>query len=166
MKIFRLKRLAFFFLATALFWSCAGKKEVQKEAEDKYVEVKEAIQEMNVEVDSIYAWVNLMPGGPKKFNITGKVIVLPSGDYDANKLTLKRIDIFQRDVLHYMIKPTVQNPDKENNDGKVFLFSTIRGVGLNPGFNYDKKIDALFIFEQNGETFRYLVKDLKMEKAY
>jgi hypothetical protein len=162
----KIKIATLFLFAALMFWNCGGKKEVQKEAEDKYVEVKEAVQEMNVRIDSIYAWVNLMPGGPKKFNITGKVTVLPSDKYDAQKLTLKRIDIFQKDVLHYMIKPTVQNPESDNKEDKVFLFSTIRGVGLNPGFNYEKKIDALLIFEEDGETFRYLVKDLKMDKAY
>ncbi len=153
-------------LSSFLLWNCSGTKEVKKEAEDKYVEVKEAIQEMNVEVDSIFAWVNLMLGGPKKFHITGEVTVLPSGKYEAKSLTLKRIDIFQNNVLHYMIKPTIQNPENESKESKTFLFSTIRGLGLNPGFSYDKKIDALFIFDENGETFQYLVKDLKINKAY
>ncbi len=166
MKNKRKHILIFLTVGSVLFlWNCSGSKEVKKDAEEKYVEVKEAIQEMNVRVDSIYAWVNLMPGGPKKFNITGKVTVLPSENYNPAELTLKRIDIFQKDVLHYMIKPTVQNPE-DADENKIFLFSTIRGIGLNPGFNYNKKIDALLIFERNGETFRYLIKDLKMEKAY
>ena len=66
MKNKRKHILIFLTVGSVLFlWNCSGSKEVKKDAEEKYVEVKEAIQEMNVRVDSIYAWVNLMPGGPK-----------------------------------------------------------------------------------------------------
>jgi len=164
-------RYSILFIASfVLFWQCSSSEKTEKEEEKEKQEtviVKEPTTDINLELNKLYAWVNLMPGDQPKFHITGDIIILNEKKVTSADTKLVQVKIFQNNLLHYLIKPTVRdNEEMGAVDGTAILFSTIRGLGLNPGFNYEKTIDVVLIFEEGDNSYTYPISDVQIDKAY
>lgn len=158
-------------IAFSILFSCSSSEKTEKKTVDEKKKETEVVNEpttdINLELNKLYAWVNLMPGEQPKFHITGDVVILNEKNVISSETKLVRVKVFQNKNLHYIIKPTVRmNDEIKSESGNAILFSTIRGLSLNPGFNYEKPINLVLIFEENEKTYSYPVNDVKIDKAY
>lgn len=150
-----------------IFASCTS-DEVSKKDEADY-EVDMFTPELKVDFKEVYSWINLMPGpdAQARFNITGEFEIFQSTDYDFSRMDLTLIKIFQDKELIYSIKPEIRIDDKRSTtESKFIIFGTIKGMFPDQKLDTERVIDAQFIFEEDDELYSYLIKNVKIDKAY
>lgn len=147
--------------------SCSKSEKVQKDAE-KEIPPKDTFEPtINLDVQKLTGWVNLMPNSGGKFNITGEIIIPPSQKYDQAELKLNEVKILQNKEVIYSLTPTTREKAVDNiPGGRGLIFSTIKGVSVSPNFNTDKTFDVELVLTQGDEEFVYRVFNKKVEKAY
>ncbi len=157
-----MKKILFFVAIGILILSCSENKEVEKSK----IKVQNIfLQQVNLNLDEIHCWLNTMPGGGAKFNISGKADLQPSTKYDFKTIKLKNISIVQKGKQVYLINPTVRILQK-NDLTKKIAFSTIRGLGLVPQLNPEKPVTIKLIFSDGSNKFAYEIDNVKIEKIY
>jgi len=158
----------FILIITLLFiFSCSATKVTKNTGdgeEEKYVE-KETSTILKLDVNKLYAWLNLMPGSEPRFNISGDLDISFSKDYNLDNLKLKYVKVYQNNREIFYIQPTTRE-NKTKDSIKNILFSTLKGMILTPGFNPDKKVDVNLIFDDDGEELINSIKGIKVEKVY
>lgn len=150
-----------------IFASCTSDEVTKKDESDYDVEM--FTPELKVEFKEVYSWINLMPGpdAQARFNITGEIEIFQSSDYDFSRMNLTLIKIFQNKELIYTIKPEIRSDDKRSTtESKFIIFGTVRGMLPDPKLDTERVIDAQFIFEEEDELYSYLIKNVKIDKAY
>ncbi len=152
----------FTFLITAILVACSTGEKTGKE--DLQVQ-KIFIQQVNLKLDEIHCWLNVMPGGGSRFNVSGRLVLLPSTKYDLRSTDLEKVSVAQGGKEIYLIKPTV-TVLSQNNEAKKVAFSTIRGLELSPELNAEKTITLKLIFVDGSDHFSYEIENVKIEKAY
>ena len=143
-------------------------EEITKDEETK-VEIEEEIEvpEIKVDVNELYCWVDLMPGGPNRFQISGDVTVSDSYKFDLKFIKLKSIQILQNSKQIFSIRPKVKLEDNPiTKEGKNFVFSTIKGLSLSPIYNIDLPVDVKIIFIENDDEFEFNIFKQSVEKVY
>lgn len=121
-----------------------------------------------ISVDKIYSWIDLLPGPDQtpRIQVSGSISIPNSDSYDLEDISLKLIKIYQNGTPYFLIKPVIRTNKREESEySKEFIFSTITGLKLVPGFNSNRNIDIEFLFDNDGEMFTYTVPDQKIEKA-
>ncbi|NOG98751.1 MAG: hypothetical protein HND52_12395 [Ignavibacteriae bacterium] len=149
-------------------FNCGGSEETVKKEEVKTVIDEEIIvPDLKVNIHEMYCWVDLMPGGPNRFQISGNLNVSDSYKYDLKFLKLKAVRIFQNNKQLFSIRPKVKLDENAiTEEGKSFVFSTIRGLSINPEYKIDNPVDIRIIFEEDDELFEYNIYNQKVEKVY
>jgi hypothetical protein len=158
-----MKKAVIIFSFLILLWGCASSE--IGERKDEVSLAKLYVPQVNLKVLETHCWLNVMPGGEARFNVSGKVEILNSLKYDFKTLELKEVDVQQSGKLIYSIVPTVIALDTLINS-KTVAFSTVRGLGLVPNFNPEKNVSLKLIFEEGSERFSFLIENLKVEKIY
>ncbi len=150
------------------FIGCSSTEEVTiKDKTPEIVEEEIVVPDLKLDVKEIYCWVDLMPGGPNRFQISGNVFVSDSYKYDLKYLKLKAVRIFQDDKQLFSIRPKVKLDESAiTHEGKEFVFSTIKGLSVHKDYNIDKNVDIKIIFEENDNSFEYDILKQKVEKVY
>jgi hypothetical protein len=157
-----MKKILFFVAIGILIISCSESKEVEK----RKIKVENIfLQQVNLNLEEIHCWLNTMPGGGAKFNISGKADLLPSTKYDFATTKLKNISVVQNGEQVYLINPTIRILQK-NDIAKEIAFSTIRGLGLVPQLNPEKPVTVKLIFADGSDKFAYEIDNVKIEKIY
>ena len=162
------KIFTFISIVILLSAGCSSDETVKKNVDE--IENGEIVsEELNVEFSGVYCWINLMPG-PKaepRFNITGEIKLFESPEYSLDSIILSAINIYQNSKLIYSIDPVIRIDDNLSTDQmKFIIFSTIKGMLIDVNLDSETVVDASFIFEQDNEKYSYLVKDIKIDKAY
>jgi hypothetical protein len=155
-------------LLLLFFTGCSSSEEVTvKDKTTEIVEEEIIVPDLKLDVKEIYCWVDLMPGGPNRFQISGNVFVSDSYKYDLKYLKLKAVRIFQDDKQLFSIRPKVKLDENAIvEEGREFVFSTIKGLSINKDYNIDKSVDIKIIFEENDNLFEYDILKQKVEKVY
>jgi len=157
-----------------IFTSCSSSKFEYEDIDMSQDKIEKDTDEINadspvvVSVDKIYCWINLLPGPGQvaRFHITGSISIPKSESYDFEDVKLKLIKIYQNNRPYFFIKPTTRDNKKEKSKTmKEFLYSTVTGVKLVPGFDTEQNFDVEFIFDDDGEIFTYKITDQSLEKA-
>ena len=157
-----MKKTLLFLGLVLLVFACTENKEIEKTK----IKVNDLfVQQVNLRVEQIHSWLNAMPGSGTKFNISGKVSILPSTKYDFETLELKNILVEQNGQQIYLINPTVEVLNKTESE-KQIAFSTIKGLGITPGLNTDKDVAIKLLFFDGSDEFAYEVDNVKIEKIY
>lgn len=157
--------IAFLILALILF-GCSETQITKDTRYKKKLPAGEKLPELkNVTIKKLYAWVDLMPGSEPRFNISGDLTFVNKPGINLDKLKLKYIKIYQNKNRIFFIKPTTRENVPDNSDLKI-LFSTIKGMILTPGFNYNKQIDVKLIFVDDGDEFEKVIENVPIEKVY
>jgi len=151
-------------LLTIMFGCSSSKTLDVNKVEEKVIEKK--VNQVDLEIEKIISWVNLMPGvnSGKKFQISGKLFLLPNDNYDFTKTNLKYVKVFQNGKELYYIQPKVI--EKIENNKKEITYSTIKGLSINQDLNMNKKLEMVFIFNANGDELKYYVENVKVEEAF
>jgi hypothetical protein len=169
--MYKKTNILFVFLAFLLFlflFGCGSSEEVTvKDETTEVIEEEIPVPSLKLDIKEIYCWVDLMPGGPNRFQISGNLFVADSYKYDLKFLKLKAVRIFQDDKLIFSIIPKIKfDQNSIRDEGKEFVFSTIKGLSINPDYNMDKNVDIKIIFEENNNSFEYNIQQQKVEKVY
>jgi len=155
-------KIYLFIILIGFFVGCSGGYDINKQSSDKSVSV-------DLDVNSIYAWVDYMPGG--KFNgnlrLSGDLIIKKSKDYDFTQLNLFKISVYQNEALFYKITPQIMdNINYKKSDRKNIIFSTIERLEIIEGFDLNKNINIELLFKDSEKNYSIIVKNIKIEETY
>ena len=125
----------------------------------------EKLSEQIIIVD-MQAWINLMPGGPGSFHITG--------EYEINKsvaedLKLKKIIVYADSRNIYDIqsgKFTSEFQVDEKSQNLKYRFNIQPGLKLNDSIRIVEKIDIKLIFDYSDKEFEKMINDVYLTRAY
>lgn len=128
------------------------------------VQRNEVIQKINI-VD-IQTWINLMPGGPGSFHVTGEY---EFDEAEKGNLSLLKIIVFFDDKTIYEINS--DNFSNELQPGESyqitkFRFYTKSGLKLNEMIRTVEKINVKLIYDFDGELIEMIVNDIYVTRAY
>lgn len=147
-----------------LLSSCSSEITRRQEYENKEMD-KLLIQDLKLNVNEIYSWVNLMPGSDSRFHITGDIDLLESIKYDFKFVRLASIIIYQDDIEIYRISPVIREDDSFDTLSKNIKFSTIRGLLINKDLKTDQMIDIDLVFNEGSSELIYKLDNLKINTA-
>ena len=129
---------------------------------------------IDVQVLSYNAWINLMPGINMRptFHFTGKIIIENNSADLVKYLKLQEIDIYSDSILIYKFAPIFKSEinDTLNNilpsSEKVFTFMSPKELLMKNGFDPQKHFSALLKFSSEGNIFEYKINNIKVDKVY
>lgn len=158
-------KIVYILLLSSLFLlaGCSASSKADKEhlSEDK-VKPEERIE-------GIYAWVNLMPGGPASFHITGRIILDKKED---ESIKAGSFEIWQSGKMFYKFVPAFERlagtaeVDSLYLNRSVYQFSTDSGLELVREFSPDSLVTLKAQFyTESGEVSRQ-VDSIKVERVY
>lgn len=160
-------RFSFFLIIIAAFFiSCSSSEKTIDESEideDYRIYYEPSI---NLQVERIYAWVDYMPGGKPRFHITGDLVIPSTDDYSSTEVELDLIRIHQNGKIVYQIIPTIQELEISADGKRKMMFSTLRGLFLEPWFNPDQSIDVELKFSGESGNYEYFAFNVEVDKAY
>ena len=114
--------------------------------------------ETNIIIKEIEAWLNLMPGGPGSFHITGKYFL--SDELADDEVFLDKVIITEGEQTYYNIKPEIHPQESDQKGLKEFQFYNSIDTSINPMLRNKDKIDVKLIFSYNKnlieKSFRYV----------
>ena len=155
-------RLIFFVSAVSFFLNSCGT-------------VKSHSDQLKISINhsDISYWLNLMPGGPASFHITGNLKVKNLESYDIKELNLNEIILTQEDKPVYRFEPVLESLN-ENIPGKTltvgeekeFRFGVKTGLEVKPELDSEKTVTVHLAFSSGEKIFEHLISDIKIEKAY
>ncbi len=119
-----------------------------------------------VDIVGVEAWLNLMPGGPGSFHLTGEYESM--NDFIL-KSKLTTIKVYSDSELIYEIKSENINCELQIGQDIQALrnrFNIRGGLKLNELIQTAEKLDVKLIFELNGDLFEKDVNDIVLTRAY
>lgn len=119
-----------------------------------------------VDIVGVEAWLNLMPGGPGSFHLTGEYESM--NDFIL-KSKLTTIKVYSDSELIYEIKSENINCELQIGQDIQALrnrFNIRGGLKLNERIQTAEKLDIKLIFELNGDLFEKDVNDIFLTRAY
>ncbi|HRN25707.1 MAG: hypothetical protein IT276_15995 [Ignavibacteriaceae bacterium] len=112
------------------------------------------------------AWINLMPGGPGSFHITGEYEIDKT---ELEKLSLRKIIVYSENQIIYDIN-TANLSNELQADEKIqklkYRFNIQPGLKLNDSIKIVETIDIKLIFEFNGREIEKMINDVYLTRAY
>ncbi len=119
-----------------------------------------------INIVDIQAWINLMPGGPGSFHITGEYEI---DKIELDKLLLKNVIVYSESKIIYNIN--LANLSNElQADEKIqklkYRFYIQPGLKLNDSIRIVETIDIKLIFEFNGKEIEKMINDVYLTRAY
>jgi len=155
-------KLIFFISAVSFFWSSCGTFKSQSDQ-----------LKISIKHSYIYSWLNLMPGGPPSFHITGDLTIKNLESYEIKELNLIEIILIQKDKPVYRFEPVFESINEsmsgknlEAGEEKEFRFGVKSGLEVKPELNSEKSITVRLIFNSGEKIFEYSIPDIKIEKTY
>lgn len=131
------------------------------------------IMNLTVKEIKISSWLNLMPGGPGSFHISGKIFIRNKESYDINKLSLVNVLIKQRDMQLYNFVPIFLTKDESDDTcllqetEKEFSFHSPPVLHIKKDLESDLPIKIFLKFkEENDYYFNFEIENIKVEKVY
>lgn len=112
------------------------------------------------------AWINLMPGGPGSFHLTGEY------EFDVKdypKLVLSGIIVYADGQSIYKINSRqFSNELQTNNQNQhpKYRFNIQPGLKLNEQIRTSEMIDIELQFDYNGELIEKAIKNIYVTRAY
>lgn len=125
----------------------------------------EKISEQIIIVDT-QTWINLMPGGPGSFHITGEYEIDKSFSKD---LKLMKLIVSTDNKTIYDIKSgnIVNELQADETDQKLkYRFNTQPGIKLNESIRIVEKINLKLVFNFNGNIIEKMISDVYLTRAY
>lgn len=146
--------IIFLILISLLFLSCSTPQVQQTDLSEQ------------IKIVDVQAWINLMPGGPGSFHITGVYECTDTVKCDAK---LAAIKIFSDSALIYELNKdnfTCESQIESNLQPIKHNFYTNPGIKLNEKIQIVEKVDVILIFDFDGSTIEKDFNDIILTRAY
>lgn len=115
-------------------------------------------------IKDIDAWLNLIPGGPGSFHITGKYFL--SDELNEKEVYLDKIIIKENEQTIYNFQAEIQLIDHDKNGTKEFIFLNPSNTIINPMLKDKENIDVTFVFSYNSKMIEKSFQNIPLTKAY
>lgn len=139
--------------------SCKGLKEVDN-------------TEVDINIVEINSWLNLMPGGPGSFHLSGEAAVYSESDNMIINIELNEVSVYFKNDLLYAFKPVFKysrtEPDYSPDEKRieVYQFYTESGLEIREVLMGDNLINVELIFKIDDEEIRKSMNDVEVTRAY
>lgn len=139
--------------------NCTGLKEVHN-------------TDYEIKIIDINSWLNLMPGGPGSFHISGEIAIHTDPDNMIMNFSLSEMSVYSSEELLYAIKPVVRysrtEPDYSMSEKKieVYQFYTESGLEINEILMSNNKINIEFTFIVEEEVLKKILNEVEVTRAY
>lgn len=147
------------FLLVLFLINCTGMKEVHN-------------TEYEIKITDLNAWLNLMPGGPGSFHLSGEFNLFTDQDNFISEVQLKEVSVFSKDELLYNFKPITQysraEPDYSTNNRKieVYQFYMESGLEIQEVLMSDNIISVEFVFNVDDVLTQVVKENVEVSRAY
>lgn len=154
--IFRLLFLSLLFFSSI---NCSGSKEMNE-------------SDFDINIIEINSWLNLMPGGPGSFHLSGEMEIHSDPDSMLIDLSIKEIFVYSGEQLLYRFKPVFQysrtEPDYSLNNKKidVYQFFTEQGLEIREVLMGDNLINVELVLVLEDKELVKILNDIEVTRAY
>lgn len=120
----------------------------------------------------IDAWLNLMPGGPGSFHISGEIKVKNEEKFLIKNLSLSKLTVIQNEKKIYDIVPVMlpkiesEDQDIRIDDEKDFHFYTKSGLAISKDLKEENSINLILMFTGDNKIYLHQIDNIKIEKVY
>ena len=127
---------------------------------------------LSVKEIKIDSWLNLMPGGPGSFHISGEIKLRNEGSYELKDLSLSIMTVKQNNKELYSFSPTFISKIEFENDTipseteKVFLYYNQLGMEINQNLDTETSVKIEMLFRNDDDSWLYEINDVKVNKVY
>jgi hypothetical protein len=152
-------RLLFFSLLFFSSINCSGSKEVNE-------------SDFKINIIEINSWLNLMPGGPGSFHLSGELEIHSNPENVVIDLNIKEIIVYSGEQLLYRFKPVFQysrtEPDFSLNNKKieVYQFFTEKGLEIREVLMGNNQINVEMTLVIGDKELVEKLKDIEVTRAY
>lgn len=153
------RTLLIVFTAITLFTNCTGLKEVNNQLAE-------------IKITEVLSWLNLMPGGPGSFHLSGEFAVYSDSETMIPEMELSEVSVISDEMLLYKFKPVTQysrtEPDFSTQKKRIeiYQFYTDGGFEIRESLMGNNKIDVELRFIIEGESITRIVRDVEVTRAY
>lgn len=153
------KLLMFNLFLIFIFLDCTGLKQADN-------------TEIDIKIVEINSWLNLMPGGPGSFHLSGEASIYSDSDNMIINADLNEVLVYFKDELLYRFKPVFKysrtEPDYslEEKRIEVYQFYTESGLEIREVLMGDSLINVELIFKIDDEEIKKVVNDIEVTRAY
>ena len=122
------------------------------------------LDRLNIKIVDVQSWLNLMPGGPGSFHISGKY-ELPE-DLDEKEIFLDKIIVLDNEKEIYNLTAEIQFISNSPNGIKEFTFSNNYQTTIEKILMQKENIDVRLVFSINGNLIPKDFKSIQLTRAY
>ena len=117
-----------------------------------------------IQIYDVQAWLNLMPGGPGSFHISGKY-ELPE-ELDEKKIFLDKIIVTDNENEIYTLIAELNFVNNSEKGVKEFVFTNQNPTKIHPILMQRDSIDVQLIFSINGLPIKRDLNKIPLTLAY
>ncbi len=147
-------------LATFMLIACASTK------------TGEETLQLDIEVNDLHSWLNLMPGSPGKFHLLGELKITNPGSEIIEELKLNKIIIYSNKELVYSFYPFFKLKDLsgvnsiEPGSSNEYVFGVESGLKVDERLMANNLINITMKFISGSEFYQLNLNDIIVEQAY
>lgn len=119
---------------------------------------------LNIKIVDVQSWLNLMPGGPGSFHITGKY-ELPE-NLNEKEIFLDKIIILDNEKEIYSLTAELQFVNNSTTGIKEFTFTNHYQTKIDPILMQKDSIDIQIVFSINGTSIPKEINKIPLTRAY
>lgn len=125
---------------------------------------EQEFDKLNIKIVDIQSWLNLMPGGPGSFHISGKY-ELPE-NLNEKEIFLDKIIILDNEKEIYSLTAELQFINNSVSGIKEFTFTNPYQTKIDPILMQKDTINVQFVFSVNGNLVRKNFGAIPLTRAY
>ena len=119
---------------------------------------------LNIKIGDVESWLNLMPGGPGSFHVSGKY-ELPE-ELDEKKIFLDKIIVTDNEKEIYTLIAELHFVNNSVKGLKEFVFTNQNPTKIHPILMQRDSIDVQLIFSVNDVSVKKEFKKIQLTHAY
>lgn len=122
------------------------------------------LDRLNIKIVDVQSWLNLMPGGPGSFHITGKY-QLPN-NLNEKEIFLDKIIILDNEKEIYSLTAELQFVNNSTTGIKEFTFTNHYQTKIEPILMQKDSVDIEIVFSVNGNSIQKEFNKIPLTRAY
>jgi hypothetical protein len=122
--------------------------------------------EEQINILDIQIWINIMPGGPGSFHLTGEYEI---DKVENAKLLLTEIKVYSENKIIYEVSSSdfsIELQTGENIKKLKYRFIIQPGLKLNEMIRTSEKVDIKLIYDYNGKSIEKKLTNIFVTRAY